>query len=132
LAISFLLPSDTTFLVQASNVPSESSILTVVQSGERTTVGFRDWRSAHRTILSLERNPTCAGVLTELNAVVADCQPAVLAFDLAPVDFLPCSVLGLLVSLHNLGMRIELLHPSEIVREELKTTKLDQLFVVRD
>jgi hypothetical protein len=119
-------------VVGVSNVPNESSILTVVQSGECTTVGFRDWRSARRTILSLDPNPTCASVLTELNAVIADCQPAVLAFDLTPVDGLPCSVLGLLVWLHNLGIRIELLHPSEIVREELKTTKLDQLFVVRD
>jgi anti-anti-sigma regulatory factor len=56
----------------------------------------------------------------------------VLAIDVTPVDVLPCSVLGLLASLHKRGITIELLHPSKIVREELETTRLNQLFVVRD
>jgi hypothetical protein len=113
-------------------VTDEPSIFVVRQAGERTEIAFRDWYSSRELLFSPEQPSLLAHVRGELNCLVADHQCRVLAIDMEPVDFVLSPFLGLLVSLHREGVTIELLHPSELVRETLEVTKLNQVFVVRD
>jgi hypothetical protein len=73
-----------------------------------------------------------AEMRSQLKRLVEKYQCKVLAIDMTPVGLLPSSLLGLLVSLYKGGLKIEMLHPSEPVRQLLERTKLNRILVIRD
>jgi hypothetical protein len=113
-------------------VPSESSIFTVVESGERATVAFRDWPSAREAVCSVASLGFFADMRAELIDVVTENNSAVLAIDMAPADYVNSAFLGILIAMHKRGVKVELLNPSADARQVLEITRLDQLFVVRE
>jgi hypothetical protein len=118
--------------MKSGTVLGKSSVFTIVQSGRRTTVAFRDWPSAREEFLSYDLPEFLASMRDELGEATAENECAVVAFDMTPADFVPSSFLAVLVGLHRSGMTVELLHVSAGVRQTLESTKLIQLFVVRE
>jgi hypothetical protein len=116
----------------AEKVTGNSSIFTVKEPGDRTVVGLRDWPSLREMFFSPEQPALLVRMRTELEGLVTESQCKVVTIDLAPVDFLPSVFLGQLVEIHRRGVTVELLNPSQVVREMLESTKLNELFVVRD
>jgi anti-anti-sigma factor len=114
------------------NMPSETSIFTVVQSEGRTAVAFRDWPSVCEAIYSFDFTTFLDRMRTELEDAIAENQCAVLVINMAPADFVPSSFLAVLVGLNQRGVDIKLLHPSAAVRQALEVTNLHHLFAVRD
>jgi hypothetical protein len=108
----------------------ESPIFVVDQTGERTVVRFRDWRAARTEFFQPVEPELLAKIRQELEAVDADCR--VLAVDMSEVDLVPSSFLAMLVAIHRGGTKVELLDPSQPVRDVLHTTRLNQLLLVRD
>jgi hypothetical protein len=108
----------------------ESSVFVVDQTGERTVVRFRNWSSARSEFFQPLEPELLAKIRSELEALDAGCS--VLAVDMSEVDLVPSSFLAMLVAIHRAGTKVELLDPSEPVRDVLHTTRLNQLLVVRD
>ena len=96
--------------------------LEIVQNGERTVVGF-----GGRELLDQVNLAACHDQITEL---VKRNQTKTLAFDLTGVRLMPSGMLGLLASLRDTVGKIQILNPSEDVREALEVTKLNQIFEV--
>jgi hypothetical protein len=113
-------------------VTNEPSVFTVLESGERTIVAFRDWPSSREMYFSLDPSSFLVRMRTELNDVINEYQCKVLAIDMTPVTVMPSPLLGLLTLVYKRGIRVQLLHPSELVREALDAAKLNQLFAVHD
>jgi hypothetical protein len=114
------------------NVQAESSVVKAVQSGERTTVAFRDWPSSRDAFWSVQQEAILPRVRTELDDIIAEHDCKVLALDMATVTVVPSALLGMLIAIHKSGITVELLHTSQRFREALEATKLHQVFVVRD
>ncbi len=110
----------------------DTCIFTADEVGRRTTVRFRDWSSSSAGCFGLWEDAFISQVRSELESFRTEHERTTLAVDMSPVDVVPSSFLGILVSLHNNGFEIELLHPSNSVREALATTNLNRLFTVRD
>ena len=76
---------------------------------------------------------TFIGEATEhLERIVEEHQSQVLVIDLAGVTALPTDMLGVLVGLQHRGIQIRLFNVTDDVRLILDTTKLDQLFELRE
>ena len=58
-------------------------------------------------------------------------QVQTLAFDLTGVKLMPSGMLGLLASLRELGVVVELYNPSEDIQEVLQVTRLNELLTIR-
>ena len=101
-----------------ANMKFSSDIFRVYQSGRLTVVGF-----IGQELPAYDRVEQCRDELAEL-IKSNDCET--LAFDLTGVPFIPSGILGLLVSLGQLGVDVRLYNPSEHVQDVLKTTKLDR------
>jgi anti-anti-sigma regulatory factor len=113
-------------------VAGDSAIFLVKETGERTVVGFRDWQSSLDALYWTGANVLVFQARSELDALIAEHQCRTLAIDMTSVEPFPSAFLALLISLTKEGVRIELLNPSEIVREGLRITKLDTFFAIRD
>ena len=111
---------------------SDHSIFAVVETGERTVIALHDWRSAWKRCWSFEETAVLQEIRGELNDLIGQHQCKVLAIDVTDVVLMPSAVLGILVGWTSRGVKVELLHPSESVRQTLAVTKLDQLLTVRD
>ncbi len=98
--------------------------LEVYETGEVTVVGF-----GGREVLDQVNIAACRQQIAEL---VQQNNAKTLAFDLTGVRLIPSGLLGLLASLKNLGIGIQLFNPSEDVRDVLETTKLNQLFEIHE
>ncbi len=98
--------------------------LDVYETGEVTVVGF-----GGREVLDQVNIAACREQIAEL---VQSNKTKTLAFDLTGVRLIPSGLLGLLASLKNLGIAIQLFNPSEDVRDVLETTKLNQLFEIHE
>ena len=103
---------------------NEFATLEIAQEGETTRVTFVDADGLDRINIS-----ACKEQITE---IVKRNNTRTLAFDMRGVRLIPSGMLGLLASLKSVVMTIEILNPSEDVREVLEVTKLNQLFVVRN
>lgn len=103
---------------------NEFATLEVSQNGDVTIVGF-----GGREILDQVNIAACREQITEL---VTRNQSKTLAFDMSGVRLIPSGMLGLLASLRNTVGKIQILHPSDDVREALEITKLNQIFEVQD
>jgi anti-anti-sigma factor len=102
----------------------EFATLEVAQSGDVTIIGF-----GGRDILDQINIASCREQIAEL---VKQHQSKTLAFNMSGVRLIPSGMLGLLASLRDTVDKIQILNPSEDVREALEITKLNQIFEVLD
>ena len=116
----------------AELVAGDAAIFVVKETGERTVVGFRDWRSSLDALYWSGANVLTFQARSELESLVSRHQCRTLAIDMASVEPFPSSFLALLISLSKEGVQIELIGPSAVVREGLGITKLDSFFTIRD
>jgi anti-sigma B factor antagonist len=103
---------------------SEFATLQLVQNGETTIVSFLDCENLDQINIA-----ACREQITE---IVKQNQTKTLAFEMTKVGLIPSGMLGLLASLRDVVAKIQILNPSEDVREVLEITKLNQIFEVRD
>jgi hypothetical protein len=109
----------------------DSRIFTVDEVGRRAVVRFRDWKSSSDAFFGPWEDFAC-DARSELESLTSEHDCTTLAIDISPIDLVPSSFLGLLVSLHRSGLEIELLHASKSVREILDRTQLNRVLKVRD
>lgn len=103
---------------------SAAYILHVYKAGRLTVVGFGGQDLLDDVNLAECREEIVA--LVEAN----DCET--LAFDLTGVKLIPSGLLGLLASLRELGIEVQLYNPSDDVREVLAITKLDRIMSIHE
>lgn len=103
---------------------AQFATLEVFKSGEITVVGFGD-----REILDQINLAACR---EQLELLIQQCNTKTLAFDLSGVRLIPSGMLGLLASLRDTGVTIQLFNPSEDVTEVLEITKLNRLFEIKE
>lgn len=103
---------------------NEFAMLELLQDGETTIVSF-----GGREVLDQINIAACREQIAE---IVKRNQTKTLAFDMAGVRFIPSGMLGLLAALRDMVATIQILNPSNDVREVLEITKLNQIFDVRD
>lgn len=92
--------------------------LHIYETGELTVVGF-----GRTDVLDHVNVSQCRD---ELSQLIQEHQIKTLAFDLSGVKLIPSGMLGLLASLHRLGVTVLLCNPSEDIKEVLQITHLDQ------
>lgn len=100
----------------------EPQILSVYKTGPLTVVGFGGQEVLDQVNIAVCRSEIMK--LIELN------KTEVLAFDLTGVKLIPSGLLGLLASVRNQGVKIQLYNPSEDVREVLSVTHLDTVLEI--
>jgi anti-sigma B factor antagonist len=103
-------------------MPLDPSILHVYSAGPVTVLGFGGQKILDQVDLAACRN--------QIVDLVKQHQTQTLAFDLTGVRLIPSGMLGMLVSLKQLGVAIQLFNPSEDVREVLSVTRLDTQFQI--
>ena len=101
---------------------ADAQILNVYQAGKLTVVGF-----GGREVLDQVNIAACR---EEILALVAAHHTEVLAFDLTGVKLVPSGLLGLLASLRNQNVKIQIYNPSPDVQDVLEVTHLNQLLEV--
>ena len=94
----------------------ESGALSVIGFGGRELLHHLNLAECREEILELVREHSCKN----------------LAFDLTQVRLIPSGLLGLIVSIHRMGVEVYLYNPSEDIREVLKVTKLDKVFHIHE
>uniref|UniRef100_A0A7C4QPC2 Anti-sigma factor antagonist n=1 Tax=Schlesneria paludicola TaxID=360056 RepID=A0A7C4QPC2_9PLAN len=94
-------------------------LLEIYEAGELTVVGF-----GGREVLDHINLAECRD---ELLALIREHQTQTLAIDLTGVKLLPSGLLGLLASVHRLGVEVQLYNACKDIREVLEITKLDQV-----
>ena len=109
-------------IINESDLPSDD-LLKVYQAGELTVVGFGG--------IDLPDSANLANYRDQLADLVQKHQCKTLAFDLTGVRLIPSGMLGLLNSLKNMGLEIELYNPSDDVQEVLEITQLHKVFQIR-
>ena len=103
---------------------NEFATLEVSQNGDITVIRFGD-----REVLDQINLAVCRDQIID---IVKRNQTKTLAFEMTGVRLIPSGMLGLLASLRGTVAKIQILNPSEDVREVLEITKLNQIFEVRD
>jgi len=68
----------------------------------------------------------------QISALVKQDNIRTLAFELTGVQLIPSGMLGLMASLRDLGVTVQIFNPSADVREVLEITKLNQLFEIHE
>lgn len=101
---------------------NEFVTLEVVQEGDVTRIGF-----GRGDVLDQINIAACREQIAE---IVKRHQTKTLAFEMSGVRLIPSGMLGLLASLRDLVAKIQILNPSDDVREVLEITKLNQIFEV--
>ena len=98
-------------------------VLKVVEGHDRTVVGFGESDFYDDAVIQ-----ACCEELNQL----AQTQPArAVTIDLTGRPVVPSTVLGMLLSLHQRGVDIELRNPSHEMRHILQFTRLDTRFRVQ-
>ena len=100
----------------------EPQILSVYKTGPLTVVGF-----GGQEVLDQVNIAACRHEIMEL---VKKYQTETLAFDLTGVVLVPSGLLGLLASLRNHGIKIQIYNPSADVMEVMQITHLDQVLEI--
>ena len=96
--------------------------LEIVRNGEVTVVGF-----GGRDLLDQINLAACRDQITDL---IKRNQTKTLVIDLAGVRLIPSGLLRVLASIRDTVEKIQILNPSEDVRDVLEVTKLNQIFEV--
>jgi anti-anti-sigma factor len=99
-----------------------SDVFQVRETGRLTVV-----RVNPEGVTDFERFEQCRD---ELVQILTNAGCVVVRFDVEGIAFLASGVLGLLVSMRNAGVDIQIQNASEHVRDVLKVTRLDQLVEV--
>ncbi|NOX56012.1 MAG: STAS domain-containing protein [Planctomycetes bacterium] len=102
----------------------DAPALQVYQTGEVTVLGF-----GGQEVLEQVNIADCREQITELVRTTG-CKT--LAFDMTGVKLIPSGMLGLLASLRDLGVEVQIFNPSDDVREVLEITNLDEVITVRE
>jgi hypothetical protein len=68
----------------------------------------------------------------QLYELIKDPACELLRFDLTGIPFLPSGLLGVLASVKNRGIDVEVSNPSQNIRESLAVTRLDSLIRICD
>ena len=112
--------ADSDILLDSSADPN---LLTFVREGQRAVVSFNS--------KSLLDEVCIAAYLDQLLKFIKsfDCQ--VLAFDLTGIKILPSGMLGVLVTLNQRGVKVELLNPIPDIVDVLRITHLAPMFSIR-
>jgi len=105
-------------------VPTDQRILRVYETGPTTVVGF-----VNQDLLSELRIEECR---EEMTALIQQHQCRELVFDVSRLQYVPSSLLGMMVALRKLNVEVVLSNPSIEVREILKITNLDRVLTIRD
>ena len=105
-------------------MPRETRILKLYQVGQVTIVGF-----GNEDVLD---NVNVADCRDEIIGLIREHGTEVFAFDLTGVKLIPSGLLGLLASLRELKVRVDIINPSEDIREVLEITHLDQIMNIRE
>lgn len=98
--------------------------LKVYAVGELTVVGFDGQEVPDDVCLG--------GYREDLLSLIREHGCKVLGFDLSGVQHIPSGLLGLLESIKDRGVAVELYNPSDEFRDALKTTRLDSKFAIRE
>ena len=98
--------------------------LHVYQAGELTVVGF-----GGRDLLDQVNIASCR---EEIKTLIGQYGTKTLAIDLSGVLLIPSGMLGLLNSIRELGVEVQIYNPSADVREVLEITKLDEIFKIQN
>ncbi|MCA9075501.1 MAG: STAS domain-containing protein [Planctomycetaceae bacterium] len=101
-----------------------SQRLQLYEAGKTTVVGF-----GGEEILD---DINIADCRDELLALVKEHNAEVVAFDLRGVRLIPSGMLGLMASLRNLDLKIQVFNPSPEVREVFAITSFDQIMEIRE
>jgi anti-anti-sigma factor len=99
-----------------------SDVFHVLETGRLTLV-----RINPEGVTDFERFEQCRD---QLFAILKNAGCVVVRFDVEGIPFLASGVLGLLVSMRNSGVDIQIQNASEHVRDVLTVTRLDQLVEV--
>jgi len=100
-----------------------TGILQVYRAGKQTIVGF-----GSLSVLDHVNVVQCRDELIEL---INQHNCAELGLDLTGVKVLPSGMLGVLGSMHQLGVAVVVFNPSEEDQEVLKITQLDRVIEPR-
>ena len=100
----------------------DPQLLRVYKTGPLTVVGF-----GGQEVLDQVNIASCRHEILKL---VQENKTETLAFDLTGVKLVPSGLLGLLASLRNHGVKIQIYNPSEDVVDVLQVTHLDQVLEV--
>ena len=104
-------------------MPEKPRVLKLVENDGRTVVGFGESDFYDTSVIQ-----ACCDELNQL----AQTQPArAVTIDLTGRAAVPSTVLGMLLSLHQRGVDIELKNPSHEMRHILQFTRLDTRFRVQ-
>lgn len=101
-----------------------SDALRFDRDGERMTVGI----SAD----SLRDDFSIAEYREILYEIIKASKCKVLRIDFTGIDFLPSGMLGVLSSIRNHGIAIEIRNPNDTIRDSLSVTRLDTIFKICD
>jgi anti-anti-sigma factor len=111
-------------LMTDENSDRTEPILKVYETGKLTVVGF-----GGRELLDQVDIGDCRQEIEEL---VKQNGCETLAFDMTGVKLIPSGLLGLLASIREDKIEVQIYNPSRDVREVLEITKLDQVISIHD
>jgi hypothetical protein len=104
--------------------PTDPNFLKIILDGNSITIAFNGVEVPDEVCISgyrmqmakfLDQHPECT----------------VLTFDVTGLKLVPSGMLGLLTSMHKRVRQIEILNPSNDIREVLRVSKLNTLFKIR-
>lgn len=101
-----------------------TSQVELYEAGELTVIGFGGSERLDRLSLAECRD--------ELTRLIAEHDCRTLAIDLTGVRLIPSGLLGLLCSIHQQGIAVQLYNPSQDVREVLEITRLNTLLELHE
>lgn len=110
---------DDDFLITRCCMAKFSDVFKVYQAGELTVVGF-----VGQSLPEYERVVRCRDLLVDF---LQQHECRTLALDLTGIPFIPSGILGLLVSIRQIGIELLFYNPSPTVVDVLETTKLNNL-----
>jgi|GEM_PF-947683 anti-sigma B factor antagonist len=102
---------------------SADELLKVYTVGERTVLGFGGQEIVSQLNVSVYRD--------HLISLIQEHEAKTVAFDLTGIVVIPSGLLGLLASLREHDVTVELYNPSDDVSEVLSVTRLDEILNVK-
>ncbi len=98
--------------------------LQVYEAGTLTVVGFGG--------LQIIDQVNVANCREELTSLIKEHDCKTLAFDLTGIRLVPSGFLGLMASMRDLGVEVQVYNPSADVREVLEITHLDAVISIHE
>ena len=102
---------------------SADELLKVYAVGQRTVLGFGGQEIVSQLNVSVYRD--------HLISLIQEHEVQTVAFDLTGIVVIPSGLLGLLASLREHNVTVELYNPSDDVSEVLSVTRLNELLHIR-